>query len=513
MGVCNKPNNARKHNPEKILTSSVRLLDLVKLVVPLVPEIEIADDKIGLDEKVVFTIGSAILFGLFQLPTYGLTNDAALKLPDPFSTLRPIFALEQATLLELGILPIITAGFVWQLAAGLKYLKVNFLYSYDRELFQTAQKITSFLLAASFALALIVSGYFDPVIRGYNPITDSLPLGTYVLIFVQIFGSSVLLTLITEVIDKGYGFGSGVLCFLALHAATGLVKDLVGFELISLGPDQEPQTYGVVASLVKSLFSMNLTTIKNSVVGLFSRPGLPTLWSVAVVVATGLVVIALQNFRLELPIRSSKARGQANVFPIRLLYTGALPVLFAYTVLANIQVVAFFVSLGISHHYPLVSSVLASYDGNGKLAGGLAFYFSSPHSFVESLLSPVRAVVYTITIVALSIYFATVWVGISGSSPKDVTQQFKAQSIVIAGKREISITSELKKIIPKAAVAGALALAVVAVVGELLGISGKTAAVAIGLSGAFAVLEDFMIDFQQGGGSGSQLINSLASFQ
>lgn len=480
---------------------------------PLVPEIELSDDKISLDEKVVITIGAAIIYSLLQLPTYGLVSDAALKLPDPFASLRPIFGLEQASLLELGFLPIVTAGFIWQLAAGLKLLKVNFLYSHDRELFQSAQKLTSFILAGAFAIALIVSGYFDPVIRGFNPLVDSLPYGTYVLIFLQIFGSSVFLTLISEVIDKGYGFGSGALCYLALHSATGLVRDLAGFELVSLGPDQPPQTYGVLASLIKALVSMDLTNIKNSFLGLFSRPGLPTLWSVVVALLTGLAVIGLQNIRFELPIRSNKARGQANVYPIRLLYTGAMPVLFAYTVLANIQIVAFFVSFAVKSYYPAVSSVIASYDGSGKLVSGIAFYFSAPQSFTESLLSPIRAVVYSASVLLLSVSFATTWLTISGSSAKDVTKQFKAQSIIIAGKREVSITSELNKIIPRATLTGAFALAVVALAGELLGVAGKTAAVTIGVSGAFAVLEDFMMDFQQGGGSGSQLINSLASFQ
>ena len=68
----------------------------------------------------------------------------------------------------------------------------------------------------------------------------------------------------------------------------------------------------------------------------FFRIQLPNLTQFYISLASILIVVALQNFRIELPIRSTKVRGMNNVFPIRLLYTGGLPVLFAFTVVANI---------------------------------------------------------------------------------------------------------------------------------------------------------------------------------
>lgn len=492
------------------LLTSVRLLDLVKFFSHVLPEIELPGDRPSLDEKVIFTIGSALLFIMSQLPIYGLIKDAPLQMQDPYPGLRPLFALEQGTLLELGLLPIITAAFAWQLAAGLKCINVNLNFAQDRELFQSAQKLTAFALAVVFAVGLIASGYYDLVLRGVTD--ESVPYGTYALIFTQIVGWNFFVTLICEVIDKGYGFGSGALCFVALNAATQVVRDLVGLESVSTVPGGETQTYGVVTYLIKALFSMELSLIKEAVVGIFARSDFPNLPLVLVLVATGLATIALQNFRFELPIRSSKARGTANVYPIRLLYTGALPVLFAFTVLANVQLALHFASVAVAPFYPVVASILESRSESGAVVSGISFYFSTPASFATSVVSPIRAVVFSVTVLGLATAFAHFWAYISGSAPKDIAKQFKEQSIIIAGKRDVSIAKELSRVVPVASVTGAFTLAAVALVGELLGASGRTAAVTVGICAAFAVLEDFMMDFQQSSGS-SQIMNSLASYQ
>lgn len=492
------------------LLTSVRLLDLVKFFAPILPEIEFPDEKISLDEKVIFTIGSGLLFILSQLPIYGLVKDATLNMADPYPALRPLFALEQGSLLELGLLPIITSAFAWQIAAGLRLVNVNFNYAQDRELFQSAQKLTAVFLASVFAIGLIASGYYNPVLAGFSE--ESTPYGSYALIFVQIVGWNFLLNLIAEVIDKGYGFGSGPLCFIALNAATQLVRDVVGLEAVTAVPGGEPETYGVVTYLIRALFSMDLKTIKDAFVGIFYRSGFPNLPSILILVVTGLATIVLQNFRIELPVRSNKARGSANVYPIRLLYTGALPVLFAFTVLANAQLFFHFASIAVEPFYPVVGNVLETRSETGAVVSGISFYLSSPASFTESVLSPIRAVVFSSSVVVLATSFAAFWAQVSGSSPKDIAKTFKDQSIIIAGKRDVSIAKELSRVVPVASVTGAFALAGVALVGELLGASGKTVAVTVGVCAAFAILEDFMLDFQQSGGS-SQIVNSLSGYQ
>ena len=487
------------------LLTAVRLLDVVKILVPLLPEIELPDKLISVEEKLVYTVSSGSVFVMSHLPIYGLVKDAPLKMVDPLFAWRPLFAMEQGTLMELGLLPMFTAAFLWQVAAALKLVKANFMFSHDRELFQSAQKVTSFVLAAVFGASLIALGYFDAVIRGSS---GASAWGWYMLIFLQIFGWNVMLTFMVEILDKGYGFGSGLLSYVAFNAATRLVRDVAGVELVSATPGGTPETYGVVTFLVKALLSMDFAEIKKAVTGIFFRSGFPTIGMVLIVLASGLVTIMLQNFRLELPVRSNKARGTANVYPIKMMYTGALPVLFAFTVMANMQIALHFASIALAPMNPVLAALVETRGESGAAIGGVSFYLSPPSSWTASLLSPARAVTYVASIVLLSVWFASLWCEVSGSAPKDIAKQFKDQEIIISGKRDTSASRDLAKVIPRSSVTGAALLTAVALVGEFVGASGKSVSVVVGVSSAFAIMEEFMVDLQQNGGS-SQLMNSL----
>ncbi|RLV96297.1 Sec sixty-one protein [Spathaspora sp. JA1] len=485
---------------------------------PILPEVESPVEKIAFDEKVVYTVGGAIIFLFGQLPIYGLVSDAQFSIVDPLYNFRSIFAMEKGTLLELGLLPVITAAIIWQIAAGLKLINANLSLRYDRELFQTGQKLTAFILAIVYAFGLIYSGYYDNVIRGYNPLQDSTPLGSYGLIFTQIVSWSWLVTLMVEIFDKGYSFGSGVLCFLSLQVATNTVADLIGIEVFKVFNSNKTESYGALMNLVRnfSLFSpkKNAATIWHA----FTRIQLPNLTQFYISLLTIGGVILLQNYRIEIPIRSTKVRGMNNVFPIRLLYTGGLPVLFTFTVLANVQVFGYFATVILSKvgAPQLLISLLGKFELNASsnnltLRTGVLYYLSNSSSLLQTLLSPIKTVLYSLSVVVLSVWFANKWSYISGSSPKDIAKQFKDQGISISGKRDISIAKELARVIPVASVSGAFLLAALAVVGELLGGLGKGVAIIIGVSSAFGVLEEFMMEYQQSGGS--QFTNAFSGLQ
>ena len=130
--------------------------------------------------------------------------------------------------------------------------------------------------------------------------------------------------------------------------------------------------------------------------------------------------------------------------------------------------------------------------------GNLVLFVSS---ILNTLVSPLKTAAFTFVVIVLSAWFANIWSSISGSSPKDISKQFKEQGISIAGKRDISITKELSRVIPVASVSGATVLGLIAVAGEVLGGVGKGVGTIIGVSAAFGVLEEFMMEYQQAGGN------------
>lgn len=491
----------------------VRLLDLVKFFLPLLPECETSDERISIDEKIMFTLGAGVIFLLGQLPVYGLVSQASFLLHDPIAPFRSVLASEKGTLFELGLLPAFTAAFVWQLAAGFKLINVNLNLRSDRELYQTGQKLTAFLLSIIYAFGLIASGYYDGVLRGYDPLQDGIPYGKYFLTFLQVVSWSFIVTLIIEVFDKGFAFGGGALSLLAVQVSTNIVRETLGLDTFNLPNSDVQEPIGALAVILRKVVSLELTGLPAAIKSAFVRTNLPNLVQFYVSILSVLIVMGLQNVRIELPIRSTKVRGMANIFPIKLLYTGALPIIFAYTVLANIQIFGYFTIHLLNGYAPALASVLGSYtvdpvSNNLVLTSGVLSYLVPPTGLINTVLTPIRSVIFSGLVILLSTWFGYNWSFFSGSSPKDIAKQFKDQGISMPGKRDVSITHELSRIIPVAAVLGAFILAVVVIVSEFMGGVGRGAGVIAGVSAALAVLEEFMVDLQQNGGA-SQLASAF----
>lgn len=49
-----------------------------------------------------------------------------------------------------------------------------------------------------------------------------------------------------------------------------------------------------------------------------------------------LIVIYLQGFRVEIPVKSSKLRGQQGTYPIKLFYTSNMPIMLQSALVSNV---------------------------------------------------------------------------------------------------------------------------------------------------------------------------------
>ncbi|CCH46605.1 putative membrane protein [Wickerhamomyces ciferrii] len=468
----------------------VRLIDLAKPFLPLLPEIELPLEQLTFDDKVMYTIGTSFLYLLAQLPIFG----ASKTTNDPIHWLRPVFGAEQNTLLEFGVFPIISSGLIFQILSGLKLIKINFNNRLDRELFQTLQKVFAIFQYAILTNIFLFTGYY-----GYN-----LTFWQYILINFQLIGTGSVFVFISEIIDKGYGFGSGSLTFITINISANFVTDIIA--LNSVKTTRGYESVGALVNLVKNLRNK---PFKNAILESFTRSYLPNLTQVYLTIGIVLVLIYLQNFRLELPIRSNRVRSVSNVFPIKLLYTGSLPLLFSYVVLFYINILGYtIVNLVFKNDSnQIIVKILGQYITTGFNSNfivekpSILYFFSPSKNLFESLISPLRTIIFFATILITSTWFANIWSSISGSSPKDLAIQFKEQGISIAGRRDVSISKELQRVIPVAAVSGAAILATISEIGELFGTNGKSPAIIVAVGAAFGFLELIAADFQQGGGS------------
>src|SRR6185503_9303879 len=177
---------------------------VVKAASVYVPQVPKPKKKITLTEKLVWT-GIALLAYLVmaQIPLYGVTDDPRF---DFLAFARVIFAAQQGTLMELGIGPIVTAGLLMQLLKGSGLIKMDFKNPDDRSLFTSATKIVTIIV-------IIAEGtlYGASV---YGPLTaDEAPFAIYVVIG-QLIGASVIVMLMDEMVQKGWGVGSGLSLFI-----------------------------------------------------------------------------------------------------------------------------------------------------------------------------------------------------------------------------------------------------------------------------------------------------------
>jgi protein transport protein SEC61 subunit alpha len=179
----------------------------VKPVKGLLPEVEQPLKKQAFNDKLMWT---AIVLFIYliccQIPIYGVIKQEG---SDPLYWLRVILASNKGTLMELGISPIITSGMIMQLLAGAKIIQVNQSSREDRELFQSAQKLFGLIITFGEAIAYLFSGMYGPV--------HELGLINSVLIIAQLTFAGIMVILLDELLQKGYGLGSGISLFIATN--------------------------------------------------------------------------------------------------------------------------------------------------------------------------------------------------------------------------------------------------------------------------------------------------------
>ena len=151
-----------------------------------------------------------------------MSSDSA----DPFYWIRVILASNRGTLMELGISPIVTSGLIMQLLAGAKLIEVGDTPK-DRALFNGAQKlfgmVSSTLFSSSICNLSIQCGVpclgglsllfqvitvgqaIVYVLTGMYGDPSDIGAGVCLLIIIQLFVAGLIVLLLDELLQKGYG--------------------------------------------------------------------------------------------------------------------------------------------------------------------------------------------------------------------------------------------------------------------------------------------------------------------
>ena len=430
------------------------LREFVKSVATILPEVPKPKQKPTLNEKFIWTGLALILYMTMAItPLYDYGNKT-----DQFAFLRIIFASSQGTLMELGIGPIVTAGLILQLLQGSDLLKLDLGNPDDRAIFGSSTKILTFIVIGVEAAAYIVGGALGALGQAQSFV-----------IFFQLFLASVVVLLLDEMIQKGWGIGSGISLFILGGVAQTFMWYTFSPQLVSLTTTSGGPTvlFGFVPAFISAAFANNLSSI-------VLRPDqYPDLVTFVLSIAVILFIIYIEGMRVEVPITSVKFKGFQGVYPIKLLYVSNIPVILVSALSANVSFIARLI-WDRDPGAPWLHYIIAGYDTNNNPTGGLVYYLTAPQGLTETAADPVRAIIFVAFLTTFAVLFARIWVEIGGLSSRAVAKNLMNADVQVPGFRRsgLSLEQVLNRYIPPITIIGGLIIGLVASISDLFGVFG-----------------------------------------
>jgi protein transport protein SEC61 subunit alpha len=469
----------------------MRFLDLVKPVMVLLPEVTPPMNKVHFKEKMMWTIITLFIFLVCcQIPLYGIRTTSS---SDPFYWMRVILASNRGTLMELGISPIVTSGLVMQLLAGAKIIQMDQSVREDKALFSGAQKLFGIIITVGQATAYVLSGMYGDV--------KDIGAGNAILIIIQLFFAGIIVLVLDELLQKGYGLGSGISLFIATNICESIIWK--AFSPTTLNTGRGTEFEGAIIALFYLLITRQdkVRALKEA----FYRQNLPNCTNLLATVFVFLVVIYFQGFRVDLPVKYQKYRGQHHSYPIKLFYTSNIPIILQSAMVSNL----YFFSQLLYKRLPnnLLVQLLGRWedlDGRGASqsvpVGGLAYYVSPPQSLTEIISDPIHALFYIAFVLTACALFSKTWIEVSGSSSRDIARQLREQDMIIRGVRPNpkSIIKVLNHYIPIAAAFGGMCIGMLTVLADFLGAIGSGTGILLAVTIIFQYFEMFVKEQQKG---------------
>jgi len=431
-----------------------RFLNLFKPLARFIPEVKAPERRVSFNEKLFWTAIALIIYLVMASDAcrlYGIQRE------EEFAPLRIIFASSRGTLMELGIGPIVTAGLILQLLVGSAMIECDMSKPEDRALFTTASKVFAIILTGVQASAYIISGMYG-----------QLHGTTAIIVFLQLLAAGMIVLLLDELIQKGWGFGSGISLFIMAGVAQQIFLECFN----PSPPVDEYGSSGVFVALVQTIMSGKPVT------GLLLRGNFPSLIGFIATIVAFLVIIYMEGVRVELPLSYAGYRGFRSRYPIKLLYVSNLPVIFASALFANIYFFSYILwrqPWGRNNFWVNLLGWYKTEGGRDVPAGGLVYYVTSPGNLSNVMAEPLRAFGYLAILIVFCVIFSLTWLEVGGLGPSTVAKQLVDAGMQIPGYRRSGKAVEqiLKRYIPAVTVLGGIIVGLIAGLSDFFGVFGS----------------------------------------
>ncbi|OYT48721.1 MAG: preprotein translocase subunit SecY [Desulfurococcales archaeon ex4484_42] len=323
-----------------------------------------------------------------------------------------IFASARGSIAQLGIGPLVTAGLIIQILAGAKLIELDLTKPEDRKLFTQAEKGLALIIALVEGLGFAL----------YYRATGGLNMYVIMAIYLQFVFGAIVLMIMDEAIQKGWGIGSGVSLFILAGVARRIAWDM--FSTVKVAD----QYYGffpyIVDSVINGSIDMNrlffgLVRVENQTYVL------PTLTGFIVTLILIFVLVYLQQMKVNIPVVTQRAPGIRTRVPLQFLYVTNIPILLVGIVFSDLLLLNNLASAYLSDKAPWIANALRA----------LVYYLAPPRSMLEVAYNPLRVTIFAIALVGLALLFGFMWVEIAGLSPSAQAENLIKAGLEIRGVR------------------------------------------------------------------------------
>jgi len=278
-----------------------------------------------------------------------------------------------------------------------------------------------------------------------------------------------------ELIQKGWGLGSGISLFIACGVAQQIL-----WSLFSPLPAGDGGTVGIIPYIFQlgfqdasiGMFGYNLAD------AVFRSNQLPSIFGLCLTAGILLILVYTQGMKVEIPIVSTKYRGFSATYPIKLMYVSNIPVILASALTANAVFIGqmLWAQLNPRNASPFFN-IIAQFDPTSPSSpiGGIVYYITPPRGLELLAIDPMRGVLYVLFMIGIVVVFGKLWVELGGLSSKKAAQNLLDADVVIPGFRRSNkpVEALLNKYIPSVTILGSVILGVIAGVSDILGVFGS----------------------------------------
>jgi preprotein translocase SecY subunit len=357
--------------------------------------------------------------------------------------------------MELGIGPIVTAGLIMQILAGSKILNVDLNNPKDRGLFTGTQKFLAIIMTAVEGIAFFLGGAYG---------TPGLTGG--ILIIVQLIVVGILVILMDELVQKGWGLGSGISLFIL----AGVAQAVIWQSFAPIGPLEDGYFLGAILAFFQSIMAGDVWSA-------FTRYPYPSMTGFITMIIVFLVAVYLEGMKIEIPVAYAKYGGMRAKIPLKFMYVSNIPVILASALFANLFLIGNIIWTNfnsLNANWWINWFVMKDATTGTFLSPCLLYWLTSPQSISNVIIDPLRALMYLLILVALSVIFAKVWVEVAGMSAKHQADQLVQAGMQIPGFRRSPAIIEqiMNRYIPSLTIISGIAIGLLAGGADMLGAIG-----------------------------------------